>query len=142
MKSLSFKKRSLLTIILIGSMTLLSGCAFIKNSTALPDKERYHYINAIKDAMELETFGPIVEEGYDTGDGVYSPSSYYANIKGLKAYGPLYKKLQTIPNAECQFYDARQTNCTIKQIMVQMTVQTNNTVLFHVIDKFGGRNPK
>ncbi len=75
---------------IIGSISMsllltaaLSGCGF----RALPDEERYQYIDNVLETIDYKTVGNIVEEKIDDGDGILSPSYkkvYYGSDGSFK----------------------------------------------------------
>jgi len=142
MKTAFCTKRAIMVLALALSGTaLLSGCG--GGFTALPDEERYQYINEAKDIAEPESAGKITTGGYDTGDGIFSPSSYRVTIEGKDTYNILKERLKKAPDNGCQeSADMTYVSCEIKQADSKITRETVNATRtrFEIVDTMSGRD--
>lgn len=125
-------------IVLVGA-GVLSGCAQLR---ALPDEERYQFINQVKDDLDYSSAGNIVSERYDEGDGVFSPSFFLANVEGPGAFSILQQRVQSLPGAECQLVRDTQTRCQVGQIDVSIYRNESkmNMVTLNITDAYNGRD--
>jgi hypothetical protein len=130
-----------LALVLTG-ITLLSGCG--SGIITLPDGERYQYVNEVKNAVELETSGEIVEGYYDNGDGVFSPSTYRAVVKGENSFDTLVTRVEELPGTDCRDAQPIQLKCTFNHVSISVTRESENSnvVRFSVIDTYNGREPE
>jgi hypothetical protein len=139
--ALSRQKRIVSAIAVgLGGLFLLSGCG---QYAPLPDEERYQYINQVKDDLDYEDSGKVLKSEYDKGDGVFSPSVFYAEIQGSETYSTLSNELQNLPEVKCDAASAEQTRCSIGQADVTITKLDglDNIVALRILDSFSGRNP-
>jgi hypothetical protein len=140
-KKINAKRTLMILALALSGMTLLSGCG--SGLTALPDEERYQYINEVKDIADPESAGKITTGGYDTGDGVFSPSSYRVTIEGKDTYNILKERLKEAPENGCQeAADTTYISCKIKQADIKITRKTIDATetKFEIVDTMGGRN--
>jgi hypothetical protein len=141
MKTAFHARRTIMVLALtLSGMTLLSGCG--GGFTALPDEERYQYVNEIKDAVDLGTVGEVTLGGYDTGDGVFSPSHYTVRIEGdTTSFTTLKERVADLPGVECR--DAgNQISCHLGQADIVVTKITEKAVVISITDVYGGRDPE
>lgn len=116
----------------------LSGCGF----TPLPDEERYSRIDSVKNKIDFESAGQIVEEDY-SGDGVFSGSIYEITIKGEDSFEKI------IPQVLAAASDS--TNCDISEDQLSCVINNNpsirvgtdgETTSLVLTDSLGGRDEK
>jgi hypothetical protein len=110
---------------------------------ALPDEERYQFINVIKDGLDYESSGKVLEAGYDTGDGVFATSYFYAEIEGDETFAVLTERLQAIPGVECTALLDYQTSCHVGQAhtaIVKDDTKPGNIIKLNISDTSGGRH--
>lgn len=116
----------------------LSGCGF----TPLPDEERYSRIDSVKNKIDFESAGQIVEEDY-SGDGVFSGSIYEITIKGEDSFE---KIAPQVLNAASD-----SSNCDVDKTSVICIRRNNpsirlynngNTTTLTLTDSLGGRSEK
>jgi len=122
---------------------LLSGCV-PKEFQPLPTKERYQYINAVKDALDLETAGTIIKQGYDKNGGVIEPSYYFAILEGADTYTLLKARLEGIPNITNCSSSERQIKCRLDnaEVLLQNELSGSPNTKLKINDPYSGRDPK
>lgn len=143
MKHFSLRRLSLITILAVSTTVLLSGCV-PKEFQPLPTKERYQYINAVKDALDLETAGTIIKQGYDKNGGVIEPSYYFAILENAEPYVLIKTRLEAIPNITDCSSNERQITCRLDnaEVILQNATPGSPNTKLHINDSFSGRDPK
>jgi hypothetical protein len=140
----SCRKRKVLAVIAmsLSGLFLLSACN--SGLLPLPDKKRYQYINEVKDDLGYDTIDGVVDDRYDTGDGVFSPSFFRAELESPEAFDTLTKRVQTLSDVKCAALSPTQTRCDIEQVEVQITKNDsgNDSVTLEITDVFNGRDPE
>ena len=119
----------------------LSGCGQLK---ALPDEQRYQFINQVKNELDLASAAEIASESYDNGDGVFSPSVYQAELKGDTAYLKLKERIVNLSEVKDCITDEIQTTCRRGQadIFLGKSRESSGKVFLKITDKYNGRVPK
>lgn len=124
---------------------MLSGCTPGKGLTPLPDKERYQFINAVKDDLDYKSSGKVISEHYDNNDGVFNPSFFVVKLEGAGSFDKLSQKAKELSNNKCHSSPrpttGEQTWCTIGQVDVTVfreNAQTNR-VRLSISDSLSGR---
>jgi hypothetical protein len=130
---------------LVGAFTL-SGCWMsnvIEQSQPLPDEERYQFINEAKDGLRYKEAGEVVSEQYDTADGVFAPSYFYAEVKGEDAFDLLTARARELATRQCDALSPTQTRCSSGQVDIRLTRESTEDlfVTVEVIDGDSGRTP-
>lgn len=105
--------------------TILSGCQAL---SPLPDRERYQFINKVKDDIDYASAGKVIEEHYTKTDGVFNPSAFVVNIQGDNSFDILSERAKKLSNNNCFNSPAPtvgdQTYCSIGH--VEITVYRKN----------------
>jgi hypothetical protein len=138
--SQSRRNKSVVTLAIgIGGLLLFNGCAGL---SPLPDEKRYQFINQVKDGLDYASAGEVIEERYDNGDGVFSPSSFYVEVKGDKAFTILSERLQSLPNVDCSTLVSEQSRCNVGQAYVTISnfAESGNVTSVDISDSSSGRN--
>lgn len=99
----------------------LSGCGLIP----LPDEERYFKVNAVKSQLDFESAGKVISEEY-SGDGVWSGSTYTAEIEGESSFESLKEQLIEIVEPP--------QSCTVTEILFDCVARGENPKLLLVND--------
>lgn len=115
----------------------LSGCGLIP----LPDEERYSKVNAVKSQLDFESAGKVISEEY-SGDGVWSGSTYTAEIEGESSFENLSDQLKNIDTykEECVFSEDK-VQCIFINPSVELLKEDTKAIL-NIKDSFGGRDEK
>jgi len=137
-------KNSIALVAALSIMAMLSGCTLGKGLTPLPDKERYHFINEVKDDLDYKSSGKVISERYDKGDGVFSPSFFKAEIIGEKSFTILSDKLKNRSDSKCAYLGTNQTRCSLGQVDITIARKDASArkIIFEVTDIHSGRVAK
>lgn len=137
-KPFSYSRKLLL---FISSLILLS---LTVTACSLPPWERYQYINSVKDQLDYESLGTVVEEGYDDGDGVFSPSYFEVKISGDRTVFDLLKyQLLDVKNIECNDAGTNTMRCKVGQVRTDLVYQDYKSSFYTVLritDSSSGRD--
>jgi len=138
-----FQKVAIATAVGLGGVLVLSGCGVLEQAKPLPDKERYQFINEVKDGLRYKEAGEIVSEQYDTADGVFAPSYFYAEVKSEDAFDLLTGKAEELATRQCDALSPTQTRCSSGQVNIQITRETTEdlSVILEIVDAYSGRTP-
>lgn len=138
-------KTGIALVAALSIMAMLSGCTPGKGLTPLPDKERYQFINEVKDDLDYKSTGKVISERYDNNDGVFNPSFFVVELQGAKSFDKLSQKVKKLSNNKCHSSPrpatGEQTWCTIGQVSVKVfreNAQTDN-VRLSISDSLSGR---
>lgn len=132
----------IILLISLGLTTTLSGCQAL---SPLPDKERYQFINKVKDDMDYASAGKVIEEHYTKTDGVFNPSAFVVNIQGDNSFDILSERAKKLSNNNCFNSPAPtvgdQTYCSIGQVDITVYRKTSDTdkTLVGISDDLSGR---
>ena len=131
-----------ITLGLIGVSTL-GGCGVLEQAKPLPDKERYQFINEVKDGLRYKEAGEVVSEQYDSADGVFAPSYFRAEVKGEDAFDFLTVRAEELATRQCDTLTSTQTRCSSGQVDIRLTRDSSEDlfVTVEVIDGDSGRTP-
>ena len=138
-----FKKVVVAIIVGLIGVSTLGGCGVLEQAKPLPDKERYQFINEVKDGLHYTEAGEVVSEQYDTADGVFAPSCFYAEVKGEDAFDLLTGKTEELATRQCDALSPTQTKCSSGQVDIKLTRDSSEDlfVTVEVIDAYSGRTP-
>lgn len=138
----SKSKIGIVLLISLGLTTILSGC---QGLMPLPDKERYQFINKVKDDMDYSSAGKASGGHYDNNDGVFNPSYFVVNIKGENSFDVLSERAKKLSHDKC-YNSPRpavgdQTWCVVGQVDIKVYRETSETdkILLSISDSFSGR---
>lgn len=132
----------IILLLSLGLTTTLSGCQAL---SPLPDKERYQFINKVKDDMNYSSAGKVIRETYDNNDGVFNASYFSTDIQGIDSYDILSNRLKKLSNNKCYNSPAPatgdQTYCSVGQVEVKVYRENSETnkVRLVISDSLSGR---
>jgi len=138
-------RRGLVSVLaLCVALVTLSGCSQLKQLSPLPDEQRYHFINEVRGDLDYASSGDVVTKRYDYGDGVFSPSFFFAEIEGVSTFDELTERLKSLDNAECSTFAVIQTACSVGQVDVTINHDDENdtSVVLKITDIHSGRTAK
>lgn len=139
----SKSKIGIVLLISLGLTTILSGC---QGLMPLPDKERYQFINKVKDDMDYASAGKVIRKGYDNNDGVFNASYFSTDIEGSNTYDVLSTRLKELSNNKCYNSPAPatgdQTYCSIGHVEIKVYRESSeiNKVRLVISDSLSGRS--
>lgn len=139
----SKSKIGIVLLMSLGLTTILSGCQGI---LPLPDKERYQFINKVKDDMDYASAGKIVEEHYTDTDGVFNASAFVVNIEGDDSFDVLSNRIKKMSNDNCFNSPAPaigdQTYCSIGHVKITVYRETSESDKIQLVisDPSNGRS--
>lgn len=127
----------------MGGILLLSGCSLLP----LPDRLRYQRINNVVEQIDYKKSGDVLEERYDTGDGVFSPSFFLVKLHGeIETYESLKADILKIKDVDCPTNDpVRQVRCRLGQVDIYLNFNTSESpphIILKVTDVYSGREAK
>lgn len=143
MKNIKTKRMVIASSLTIVLSLLLSSCS----SFPLPDHLRYKRINAVVNEIDYQKSGEVLNERYDSGDGVFSPSFFRVDISGdVGTYDFLKKEILKIENITCDGFNGEgYMNCKLGEIDIDINLnneKNNPSVTLVVTDVYGGREEK
>jgi hypothetical protein len=108
---------------------------------SLPDEERYQYINSVKDRLDVESAGEVVDASYDSGDGVWVPSVFQAKVRSPDAFAVLSERVQKLPGVNCSRVKLAYVKCNLRQVDITIieSVDSVDAVLVYITDTSNGR---
>jgi hypothetical protein len=138
-----FRKVAVATAVGLGGVLVLSGCGVLEQAKPLPDKERYQFINEVKDGLRYTEAGEVVSEQYDSADGVFAPSYFRAEVKGEDAFDFLTARAEELATRQCDALSPTKTKCSSGQVDIKLTRDSSEDlfVTVEVIDADSGRTP-
>lgn len=138
-----FKKVVVAIIVGLIGVSTLGGCGVLEQAKPLPDKERYQFINEVKDGLRYKEAGEVVSEQYDTADGVFAPSYFYAEVKSEDAFDFLTARAEELATRQCDALSPTKTKCSSGQVDIKLTRDSSEDlfVTVEVIDAYSGRTP-
>lgn len=135
----------IILLISLGLTTTLSGCTPGKGFIPLPDKERYQFINKVKDDMDYASAGKVISKTYDNNDGVFNASYFVAHLEGDNSFEVLSERAKKVSDNSCHTSPAPavgdQTYCSVGQVDIKVYRETTETdkVRLSISDPFSGR---
>jgi hypothetical protein len=141
-------KMGITLIVALSAVAILSGCTPGKGLTPLPDKERYQFIDEVKDDLDYKSSGKVISEQYDNNDGVFNPSSFVVELQGADSFEILSKRAKNLSHNKCYSSPSpatgEQTWCKVGQVSIKVFRENVKTdkVLLSIADSLSGRNSK
>jgi hypothetical protein len=113
----------------------------IDNFAPPSNEKRYEDINEVKNKLDYDIFGEVIEEHYDKNGRGYTPSYFLAKIKGEDAFRDLGGALKLLPEVNCEPSRAEEIKCRIDSVDVTITeiVESENVVELKISDDYNGR---
>lgn len=133
------QKKRILGLLGVGAilLTSITGCA-------LPEKERYQYIDRVLSDIDYQNIGTIISEEKDDGDGIFAPSFKTLRYDDPNVFEEIAKKLadpeDTVIYEDCEYRNSEQTqmNCSYYGTVVSL-VKTETTTFLDISDSSSGR---
>lgn len=142
---MKYKNKTVLSVfsLIMGGILLLSGCSLLP----LPDHLRYKRINEVAEQIDYKKSGKIIEENYDTGDGVFSPSFFFVQLEGEReVYESLKSDILQIKNIDCPTGGSDgNLSCRVYQVDIYLNFDDSESPSYTVLkvtDRYSGREAK
>lgn len=132
------KTRQILPIVVVALS--LSGCGQYKT---LPTEKRYQYIDQIKNAVDINSAGAIINGEYDYNSGPLAPSKYRVEIEGKDSYQLLTHRIKELPETKGCIESKVEFSCHNGQVDIFVTKSGSSespAAVFELIDLSSG-NP-
>lgn len=135
-------KIGIVLLMSLGLTTILSGC---QGLMPLPDKERYQFINKVKDDMDYASAGKVIRETYDNNDGVFNASYFVVRLEGDNSFEILSERAKKVSDDTCHTSPSPatgdQTYCSVGQVDIKVYRENSETdkVRLSISDSFSGR---
>lgn len=133
------KKKRIIGLLGVGTI-LLTGLT----SCALPDEQRYHYIDKVLSDIDYQNIGTIISEEKDNGDGVFAPSFKRIMYKSPETFEKIAKKLaepdDTNIYEDCEYRNSEQEQMKCSYYGNSVSVVKNETTTFlQITDSTSGK---
>jgi hypothetical protein len=138
------KKALLGGVVALTSMAVLSGCSVLGQFQHVPAAERHKNIDVVKEELDYSSTGKIITKGYDTSDGVSSPSFFHAVMQGDKTFDILSTRIRALKDVDnCRVIPDKELSCYSGQVQVSVTKQPEKgNVFLELVDRYSGRDLK